>query len=98
MFLFAVWSFCVMLNFNTNDYHHIGKKELLKVIHGNSNSSENFSRLTLAYHPQKTFLNKMYLFSNFFDELLTTLHHIYHYLNVRQSDSVFYSCFTYPDI
>ena len=28
---------------------------------------------TLAYHPQKTFLNKMYLFSNFFDELLTTV-------------------------
>ena len=29
---------------------------------------------TLAYHPQKRFLNKMYLFSNFFDELLTTVH------------------------
>ena len=29
---------------------------------------------TLAYHPQKPFLNKMYLFSNFFDELLTTVH------------------------
>ena len=28
---------------------------------------------TLVYHPQKTFLNKMYLFSNFFDELLTTV-------------------------
>ena len=28
---------------------------------------------TLAYHPQKSFLNKMYLFSNFFDELLTTV-------------------------
>ena len=28
---------------------------------------------TLAYHPTKTFLNKMYLFSNLFDELLTTV-------------------------
>ena len=28
---------------------------------------------TLAYYPQKSFLNKMYLFSSFFDELLTTI-------------------------
>ena len=28
---------------------------------------------TLAYYPQKSFLNKMYLFSSFFDELLTTV-------------------------
>ena len=37
---------------------------------------------TLAYHPQKPFLNKMYLFSNFFDEVLTTVHQ-----NVQSEDS-----------
>ena len=30
MFLFALWSFCAVLNFNTNDYHHIGKKRTIK--------------------------------------------------------------------
>ena len=51
------------------------KKQLLKVIHGNFNSSENLCRLKpLPIIPQKTFLNKMYLFSNFFDDLLTTVH------------------------
>lgn len=57
MFYFALWVFCVVLDFNTNDYHHIGeKKKLLKVIHGNFNSSDNFCRLKpLPVIPKKPF-------------------------------------------
>ena len=65
---FCVW--CLILT-QTTTITSV-KKELLKVIHGNFNSSEKFCRLK-PLPKNLSFLNKMYLFSNVFDELLTTV-------------------------